>query len=148
MQRGEVYFTKTGSANNAGFTVWASRPAVVVSTNDINYNERVVEVVFLTTAPKKHNDYHVQFICRDRMATALCEQVTTVDATFLTDFVMRVPENVMQDICKSLDLRPEYADDVSEQDESNDSYWKNEAAYWKRMYVQQLKITAEALNDG
>ena len=157
MQRGDVYFIKSGVINNTGFTIYGSRPAVVLSCHDINRSEHLVEVVFLTSSPKKDLDYHVSFMCRDRVATALCEQVTTVETSMLTEYVMTVPTNVLYDIedavCKSLGIATESTEGTVSAENSSPVYgwnghvkdWKAEAEHWKQLYLQQLKITAEVL---
>lgn len=154
MKRGDVYYVKSGVANNAGYTMWTPRPAVILSVDDINESEHTVEVVFLTTSPKRESDYHVNFICRDRHATALCEQVTTIDTATLAEFMTHVSDTVMDQIseavARSLGLCTnciqnndveEYNNEVEEFD------WEAEAQRWKNLYLQQLKITAEVLND-
>jgi mRNA-degrading endonuclease toxin of MazEF toxin-antitoxin module len=154
MKRGDVYYVKSGVANNAGYTMWTPRPAVILSVDDINESEHTVEVAFLTTSPKRDNDYHVRFMCKDRYATALCEQITTVDSAHLSEYMMHVPDSVMDQIsnaaarslalctsCTQNDEAEEYADG----DEGLD--WEAEAQRWKNLYLQQLKITAEVLND-
>lgn len=154
MKRGDVYYVKSGVANNAGYTMWTPRPAVILSVDDINESEHTVEIVFLTTSPKRESDYHVSFICRDRHATALCEQVTTVDSAHLSKFMTHVSDTVMDQIseavARSLGLCnnctqngevEEYKDEVDGFD------WKAEAHRWKNLYLQQLKLTAEVLND-
>lgn len=154
MKRGDVYYVKSGVANNAGYTMWTPRPAVVLSVDDINESEHTVEVVFLTTSPKRESEYHVSFICRDRHATALCEQVTTVDSAHLSEFMTHVSDTVMDQIseavahslgiCTSCPRNIE----VEEYDDEGDEFdWEAEAQRWKNLYLQQLKITVEVLND-
>ena len=147
MRRGDVYFVKAGSTNNSGYTVWAGRPAVIMSNDSINGSEHTVEVVFLTSAPKKDSPFHVQLWCRDRMATALCEQVTTLDASQLSEFVMHVSENDMcnisEAVAKSLGVANILcAPAKSEQDARA---LEAEVERWKSLYLQQLKITSELL---
>ena len=147
MKRGDVYFVKAGSTNNSGYTIWTGRPAVVVSDNAINQSEHVVEIVFLTSAPKKDSEFHVQFQCRDRMATALCEQVTTLDASQLTEYVTHVSEDDMvrisEAVARSLGLTNVVCSDTKPT--FNAKAMESEVEHWKGLYVQQLKITSELL---
>lgn len=155
MKRGDVYYVKSGVANNAGYTMWTPRPAVILSVDDINESEHTVEVVFLTTSPKRESEYHVSFICRDRHATALCEQVTTIDSANLSEFMVHVSDTVMDQIseavARSLGLCANCIQnnevEECEDDESDEFDWEAEAQRWKNLYLQQLKITAEVLND-
>lgn len=154
MKRGDVYYVKSGVANNAGYTMWTPRPAVILSVDDINESEHTVEIVFLTTSPKRESEYHVSFVCRDRHATALCEQVTTVDSAHLSEFMTHVSDAVMNQIseavARSLGLCTNCTqnDEVEEYEDETDNFdWEAEAQRWKNLYLQQLKITAEVLND-
>jgi mRNA-degrading endonuclease toxin of MazEF toxin-antitoxin module len=156
MKRGDVYYVKSGVANNAGYTMWTPRPAVILSVDDINESEHTVEVAFLTTSPKRDNDYHVRFMCKDRYATALCEQITTVDSAHLSEYMMHVPDSVMDQIsnaaARSLGITTSYLqndqiEDDEDEIETEEYDWEAEAQRWKNLYLQQLKITAEVLND-
>lgn len=154
MKRGDVYYVKSGVANNAGYTMWTPRPAVILSVDDINESEHTVEVVFLTTSPKRESAYHVSFICRDRHATALCEQVTTIDSAHLSEFMTHVSDTVMDQISEAVAcslglcancIQNSETEDCNDEDDGFD--WEAEAQRWKNLYLQQLKITAEVLND-
>ena len=145
MRRGDVYYVKSGSANNSGYTVWTGRPAVILSNDAINAENRTVEVVFLTSAPKRECDVHVQFFCKDRMATALCEQVSTLDAIQLGEYVTHLSEVILEKISeavmKSLGLG------VRSSNNADTEYWKTQATHWKNLCKQQAVLISEALND-
>jgi mRNA interferase MazF len=150
MKRGDVYFVKAGSSNNTGYTVWTGRPAVVLSVDTINELDRTVEVVFLTSAPKQESPFHVSFFCRDRKATALCEQVTTLDTAQLDKYVTRLSENDLQNIehavAKSLGLDTVCV--YGTPDTPSDGVdWKAEANRWRSLYQAQLEVCAKMLND-
>lgn len=77
MKRGDIYyiereFTEVGSEQRAG------RPAIIVSNDIGNENAEIVEVVYLTTQPKKDLPTHVAIRSPKYTSTALCEQITTV----------------------------------------------------------------------
>lgn len=148
MKRGDIYFVKPNTSNNHGYTVWTGRPAVILSNDRINAQERAIEVVFLTSSPKQFDsDLHVSFQCRDRNAVALCEQVTTLDASQLAEYVMHVPDDVMEKIanavCKSLGLCDRCA--AGTVDTSKEKHYKAEAERWKQLYIEQMRMTAEVL---
>lgn len=149
MRRGDVYFVKAGTTNNSGYTVWAGRPAVIVSNDTINQSEHTVEIVFLTSSPKKDSEFHVQLWCRDRMATALCEQVTTLDASQLTEYVMHVTENDMcnisEAVAKSLGVANILCPESKNSSNADVKTLEAEVERWKSLYLQQLKITSELL---
>lgn len=76
IKRGEVWYIEkgysTGSEQNSG------RPAVVVSNDLNNLHGTTVEVVYLTTQPKRNLPTHVLIHSLSRISTALCEQIITV----------------------------------------------------------------------
>lgn len=79
MKRGEIYYIER--ANTFGSEQMAGRPAVVVSNDKCNFNSEVVEIVYLTTAPKVELPTHVTIRSTGKPSTALCEQITSVSVT-------------------------------------------------------------------
>ena len=84
IKRGEIYYVEShyfvGSEQRAG------RPAVIVSNEKNNEFSPTVELVYLTTAPKRDMATHVQIHGTGNASTALCEQVHTVDKQRLGSF--------------------------------------------------------------
>lgn len=79
MKRGEIYYVEPSKQyQETGSEQRASRPAIIVSNNMNNENAQTVEIVYLTTQPKKELPTHVQVMCNGRISTALCEQISTV----------------------------------------------------------------------
>ncbi len=75
--RGDIYYIdKYGST--LGSEQQSGRPGVIVSNNANNRFSSTVEIVYLTTAPKKDLATHVPIYSTGIASTALCEQVTTV----------------------------------------------------------------------
>ncbi len=77
MRRGDIYYIKkrdtvVGSEQEAG------RPAVIVSNDMCNEYSSCVEVVYLTTQPKKDLPTHVTVRSTGTLSTALCEQIFTI----------------------------------------------------------------------
>lgn len=77
MKRGEIYFIKS-TYREEGSEQRADRPAVIVSNNANNESSEVVEIVYLTTRPKKDLPTHVFTRSALTPSTILCEQVHTV----------------------------------------------------------------------
>lgn len=77
-KRGEIYYVKPNYAE-FGHEMQAGRPAIIVSGNELNASHNCVEVVYLTTRPRRKMATHVLIHATGRMSTALCEQITTVD---------------------------------------------------------------------
>lgn len=97
LRRGEIYYVEptyptTGSEQRPG------RPAIIVSNNLNNEHSSVVEVVYMTTRPKKDLPTHVQIRATDRFSTALCEQVHTVDIQRLSNYCGVCSEQEMQGV--------------------------------------------------
>ena len=80
IKRGQIYWIyrnedrPIGSCQDPG----PGRPGIVVSNDDNNLYSDTVEIVYLTTAPKKNLPTHCTITSSERNSIALCEQVTTV----------------------------------------------------------------------
>lgn len=85
--RGEIfYISRAGAYNEIGSEQYAGRPAIIISNNIINQNSETLEVVYLTTQPKRDLPTHVTVRASGRVSTAICEQVTTVSSTRIGDY--------------------------------------------------------------
>lgn len=102
MKRGEIYYIKSNYAET-GFEQRADRPAVIVSNDKCNEHSGVLEVVFLTTKPKKPLPTHV-LVKEDpaRPSTVLCEQITSVDVGRFSDYIGTLTEEEMLEVDKAL----------------------------------------------
>lgn len=145
MNRGDVYFIKEGSNVGGDYVMRTGRPAVIVSSDAINENAKVVEIVFLTTAPKRHNPYHVTFHCRGKLATALCEQVTSVDIDNLEDYMCTLSEKDMGNVSKAVAASLGLYGMDSENSGDDTTALEEKITYWKNKYIEQLAMTAELL---
>lgn len=91
--RGEIYYICLrpvfGSEQQAG------RPAIIVSNDMNNAYSDTVEVVYLTTQPKKDLPTHVTIRSNQKVSTALCEQVHTVDVSRISDYFATCTEQEM-----------------------------------------------------
>ena len=58
-ERGEIYYINNGSSGQIGSEIKKDRPAIIVSNDANNKYSSVVEVVFLTSKPKKELPTHV-----------------------------------------------------------------------------------------
>ena len=76
MKRGEIYYI--AYRETTGAEINNARPGVIVSCNALNETSEVVEVVYLTTRPKKELPTHAHIRATGIDSTALCEQVDTV----------------------------------------------------------------------
>lgn len=76
IKRGDIWYIESGYS--VGSEQRAGRPAIVVSNNRNNQYSGTVEVVYLTTQPKRDLPTHVTISSLSRESTALCEQITSV----------------------------------------------------------------------
>lgn len=96
MKRGEIYFIRP--ASTVGSEIAKGRPAVIVSNDALNATSEVVEVVFLTTQPKKELPSHAHVEATGTPSTALCEQINTVSKSRVGDYFGECSEEEMHAI--------------------------------------------------
>ena len=88
--RGEIYYIMRGEA--VGCEQYGGRPGIIVSNDANNKYSPTVEVVLLTTRPKKPLPTHVPINSARRPSTALCEQITTVAKERLSDYIGKLDD--------------------------------------------------------
>ena len=81
MKRGDIYYIQ--HRNTTGAEIQSGRPAIIVSNEALNATSTVLEVVFLTTQPKKELPTHVAIRSTGVESTALCEQVNSVSLSLV-----------------------------------------------------------------
>lgn len=80
MRRGDIIYVHNEKGNCTGCEQANDRPAIVVSNNLCNEHSPVIEVVYTTTAHKKHLlPTHVIVHSTPFNSIALCEAVYSVD---------------------------------------------------------------------
>jgi len=99
IKRGDV-FNVIQAENNlpTGSEMWANRPAVIISNNATNNKSSIVNVVYLTTKNKRPMPYHITFPLNNKEATAICEQVFTVDKSRLRSYIGHIRDVDLQAI--------------------------------------------------
>lgn len=85
LKRGDIHYILKGAVT--GSEQKAGRPAIIVSNDSCNVSSEVIEVVFLTTRPKKDLPTHVTVRNIPRISTAICEQITSVSKERIGDYV-------------------------------------------------------------
>lgn len=96
IKRGEIFYIARGATS--GSEQFADRPAVVVSNDENNKHSGVIEVAYLTTAPKTDLPTHVTIRSTGRTSTVLCEQVTSVSVDRVNKYIGQVSEQEMKNI--------------------------------------------------
>ena len=103
INRGDIfYIARGGSAKPCGNEIQKDRPGIVVSAEHLNAGEGCVEVVYLTSQPRKEMAEHVQIHSMNRISIAICEQISTVSVTRLGNYCGRVTDEEMKQIDKAL----------------------------------------------
>ena len=86
IKRGDIFWIR-GNSDPTGNVQRQNRPGIIVSNDTNNSFSHTVEVVFLTTAPKKCLPTHCTIKSSNCVSTALCEQITTVSTDQLDGYV-------------------------------------------------------------
>lgn len=94
--RGDIYFVER--MRSFGSEQWSGRPAIIVSSELNNRSNNVVEVVYLTTQPKRDMPTHIKIQATGTPSTALCEQVHSVDCRRLGRFIAKCSDQELRDI--------------------------------------------------
>lgn len=143
MKRGELYYIE--KAPQSGSEQVAGRPAIIVSNDKCNLFSEVVEIVYLTTAPKVDLPTHVTIRSTHKPSIALCEQVTSVAISRVGGFIGVCTEAEMdaidQALAISLDI-PEWgpAPEAKQAPTEGNTVSKLEFEDYKR---QLAKVTIE-----
>lgn len=95
-KRGDIYYVDrsvfTGSEQASG------RPAIIVSNEKNNEYSSTVEVVYLTTQPKKDLPTHVVIRSAAKESIAICEQITTVAVERIGSYKGHVTDTEMMNL--------------------------------------------------
>ena len=102
ISKGDIWNVSQGNGLPTGTEIWSNRPAVIVSNEAINKKAGFVNIVYLTTAEKKPFPNHVPVISGGKQATALCEQIVTVDKSRLTGYISSITEEELTDIERAI----------------------------------------------
>lgn len=100
MRRGDIYYIQR--RDTVGHEIAKSRPAVVVSNDKLNTCLNVVEVVYLTTAPKQAYSTHVRINSTGRPSIALCENIDCVDKRLVGNYCGRCTAQEMEELDEAL----------------------------------------------
>lgn len=110
IKRGQIYFI-TSNRKEQGAEMWADRPAVIVSCNELAETSPTVQICYMTTRPKK--DLPTHFITEGglRPSTVICEQVSTVSTERVRQLIGECSQEEMrlldQCLLNSLGLKQE-----------------------------------------
>lgn len=97
-KRGEIYYINNGNSGQVGCEMKKDRPAIIVSNDANNKYSSVVEVVYLTSKPKKELPTHVTIRSTGRMSVALCEEPTAISTERINNYICKASDKEMENI--------------------------------------------------
>lgn len=100
MKRGEIYFIERH--DSIGSETAKARPGIIVSNNVLNATSTVVEVVYLTTAPKKEMPTHAVINATGRPSIAICEHIDHISKSLVGDYCGECSDEEMRDVDEAL----------------------------------------------
>lgn len=102
IRQGDVWFVDAApvpGGGTIGNEIWSGRPGIVVSNDVINERSGVVQIVYLTSNKRRYyNVTHVLIHANNQEAIAVCNQVTNVDTSRLTNHLGRITQDELQEI--------------------------------------------------
>ena len=105
-KRGDLfYIIENPNQPPIGKEIWSNRVGLIVSSDTLNKHSGFVEIVYVTTSAqkqKKLSPTHIAIQSGKKQATAMCEQIHTVDNSRLKNKIGHVPEEQMQEINEGL----------------------------------------------
>lgn len=160
IKRGEIFYIGRGRTSYNGSEQHSDRPAVVVSNNKNNENSNVIEIVYMTTQPKKDLPTHVTIRSTGRISTVLCEQVYSVSTERVGTYIGECTDEEMEniDIALMISLQldgnmktsKKYDETIKEQQEEIDSL-KNEIEMLQQEHedtIKEIEQDAEVYVEG
>lgn len=94
--RGDIFYIKKINQDTG-------RPAVIVSNNNINESQNMVEVAYLVEKPNESLPTHAKVRCH-LPSTALCEQVVSVNKDRIDGFIRTCTDEEIERINKGLSI--------------------------------------------
>lgn len=102
IRQGDVWFVEAApvpGGGSIGNEMWSGRPGVVVSNDTINKRSGVVQIVYLTSSKRRHiNVTHVPVYTNNQQSIAVCNQVTNIDTSRLTNYIGHITGHELQEI--------------------------------------------------
>lgn len=102
IRQGDIWFVEAApvpGGGSIGNEMWSGRPGVVVSNDTINKRSGVVQIVYLTSSKRRHtNVTHVPVCANNQQSIAVCNQVTNIDTSRLTNYIGHITGHELQEI--------------------------------------------------
>lgn len=100
LKRGQVYHIAADPKHpSTGAEIWAERPGVIISTDELLNTSSVVTIAYCTTRAAKHiTPLHVPCTFNKQDGVVLTEQIVTVDRSRIKDYLGNLPPSVMNNV--------------------------------------------------
>lgn len=102
IRQGDVWFVEAApvpGGGTVGNEIWSGRPGIVVSNDIINKRSGVVQIVYLTSSQRRYvNVTHVTVHTNNQESIAVCNQVTNVDTSRLSNYIGHISDQELHDI--------------------------------------------------
>ena len=106
IRRGDIWFIQPApvpGGGTVGNEMWSGRPGVIVSNDTLNQHSGVVQVVYLTSSDKRRaSATHVVVHANNQRSIAICNQVTNIDTSRLSQYIGRVSSLDLYNIQNSI----------------------------------------------
>ena len=151
VKRGDIFWVESVKNSPDGGIIDNSkkyRPAIVISNNVGNSHGSILEIVYCTTKQDyRYLPTHVTVSIRGRISTVLCEQITTIHKSRLSDKIRTLTSEEMAKIDKALKASIALDDDI---DFLGDERLQNENKALKekvKALEEELKKEKENVDD-
>lgn len=102
IRQGDVWFVEAApvpGGGTVGNEIWSGRPGIVVSNDIINERSGVVQIVYLTSSQRRYvNITHVTVHTNNQESIAVCNQITNVDTSRLSNYIGHISDQELHDI--------------------------------------------------
>jgi mRNA interferase MazF len=149
VKRGDIYWiTANPYRSTIGSVQKPARPAIIVSNDANNACAYTLEVVYLTSKPKKPLPTHCTITSAEKTSIALCEQVQTVSNEQIGDYVGHCTDEEMEQIDRCIAISLGLPEPNLDSDEEPIFYTDEERTDYLatiRMLERDLEVTTAKL---
>lgn len=131
IERGDIYYVYKCRSSLLGDRK-TGRPAVVVSNDTINKENKVVQVVYLTTRAKTPSPTQVTIRSASQLSIALCGEISAAPKDCVGDYIGHVTATEMKEIEEAMQIS------LGIDPYACDSEMAAELAAYKKMYEDVL----------
>lgn len=147
IKRGDIYWIEPNKYRPAvGSVQKPGRPGIVVSNDANNSRSNTVEIVYLTSQPKKDMPTHCTIESTGRVSTVLCEQVTTVSIEQLGGYIGQCTDEEMAEVDRCLTISLGLPDPMEDLLNATREAGTIQEIYNPAMHIHNLELDLAAAN--